>query len=185
MLAYVFWHWPSPEADRASYERGLAAFHRVLREAKPPGFQRSAVYRARRLPWLRTEGPGYEDWYLVDGTAALDPLNDAAVSGARKGPHDEVARLSQVGAGGLYRLRAGVVDAAPAGFAVWLSKPRGTSYEALDARLRPWTERASVGLWRRQMVLGPTPEFCLRSPDRPDLPEDLAPLSVELEPVWP
>jgi hypothetical protein len=135
MLAYVFWHGPSPEADRASYERSLAAFHRILSETKPPGFRRSMVFRARGLPWLRTEGPGYEDWYFVDGSASLDPLNDAAVSGARKGPHDQVVRLAQEGAGGGRRPR----------FASWLTKPRGTSYEALDAR-RPMTERAAA-LW--------------------------------------
>jgi len=185
MLAYVFWHWPAPEVDRASYERSLASFHRILHEVKPLGFQRSTSWRARGMPWLRTDGPGYEDWYLVDGSAALDPLNDAAVSGARKGPHDEVARLSEVGAGGLYGLRAGSPDPDLVRFATWFSKPRATSYEGLDARLRPWVERTGVGLWRRQMVLGPTPEFCFRSPDRMELPEELSPLSFELKPIWP
>ena len=185
MLAYVFWHCPSDGTSRDAYERGLAAFHRALRDAPPRGFRRSAVSRARGMPWLPTDGPGYEDWYLVDDSAALDPLNEAAVSGARKAPHDEVARLAVAGAGGLYGLRAGSADGAAAQFAAWFAKPQGMSYEALDALLRSWLARDGVGLWRRQMVLGPTPEFCLRSPDRLELPEELAPLSIELEPVWP
>ena len=61
----------------------------------------------------------------------------------------------------------------PEGFAFWFGKPKGVTYEALDKSLRGLLTRAGVALWQRQLVLGPTPEFCLRSPradDGADLP---------------
>jgi hypothetical protein len=59
------------------------------------------------------------------------------------------------------------------------------SYADLYARLQPWTERASVTLWERQMVLGPAPEFCLRTPELAELPRELGPLALTMEPIWP
>src|SRR5207253_6612299 len=45
----------------------------------------------------------YEDWYFVDDFTALGALNEAAVTVARKDPHDTVAKLAGGGAGGVYR----------------------------------------------------------------------------------
>lgn len=185
MHAYVFWHWPRPDAAGPAYDEALAEFHHALAGAGAAWFHGSATFRARDLPWLPTAGWSYEDWYLIDGSAALDTLNDLAVSGARQRPHDRTAAAADGGSGGLYRLRAGVPDLAAARVAAWFAKPAGTGYEALLGRLRPWTERAGVSLWMRQMVLGPAREFCLRSPAPLGLPADLAALQVEMEPVWP
>jgi hypothetical protein len=158
MLAYVFWHWPRPDIERGQYLDHLTAFHRTLAANKPPGFQRSVVFRIHGANWLKTNGEAYEEWYLLDDSAAMDPLNDAAVSGVCEEPHNRVAREAADGTGGLYRLRAGAGDLADAKFATWLSKPTGVSYKDFYARLEP-----GVTLWGRQMTLGPTREFCIHS----------------------
>jgi hypothetical protein len=182
MLAYVFWHWPTAEADRGEYEKALREFHRALAAAKPQGFRRSAAFRLRGAPWLPAD-EAYEDWYLLEGSAALDVINDAAVTAARKEPHDRAARHAAGGAAGLYRLRAGSDNVEGARHAYWLAKPAGVSYDDFYSQLRPFTDQPGVGLWGRQMVLGPTPEFCLRTPKPVELPANLAVQRIELEPL--
>jgi hypothetical protein len=154
MLAYVFWHWPTREVDRARYLDAQRAFHRALAAAPSPGLRGSRVRAVSGAPWV--PGPeAFEDWYLVDDFAALGALNDAAVAGARRAPHDGVARLADGGAGGLYRqLTAGGPGAVTR--VTWLSKPAGMAYPDFLARMP-----AGVELWQRQLVLGPAPEFCL------------------------
>jgi len=164
MLAYVFWHWPRPEIERGQYLDHLAEFHRTLVANKPPGFQRSVVFHISDANWLNTDGEAYEEWYLLDDSAALDPLNEAAVSGVCEEPHNRVARAAADGTGGLYRLRAGEGDLAQARFATWLSKPAGVSYKDFYAGLESLTTQPGVTLWGRQMTLGPTTEFCIHSP---------------------
>jgi hypothetical protein len=164
MLAYVFWHWPRPEIERGQYLDHLSEFHRTLAANKPPGFQRSVVFGIHGANWLNTDGEAFEEWYLVDDSAALDPLNDAAVSDACEEPHNRVARQAADGTGGLYRLRAGTAaDLAKAKFATWLSKPAGVSYKDFYDGLESLTSQTGVALWGRQMTLGPTTEFCIHS----------------------
>jgi len=153
MLAYVFWHRPADPAAADAYESALAAFHAALAAHPPEGFEGSVAYRVGAAPWL--PGP-YEDWYRVRDWAALGRLNDAAVEGPRAEPHDAVALAAAAGAGGVYRLLAGEPRPPAGPHAHWLSKPRGTDYAAFDAAL---TGHGSV--WRRQMVLGPAPEYVL------------------------
>lgn len=184
MLAYVFWHWPSPEVDPEFYEGRLIAFHESLAARKPDGFHRSMVFRVAGAPWIGVGRRGYEDWYLVEGSSALDPLNAAAVSDACLDTHDRVARIAAGGTAGLYRLRRGEPAVAESRWAVWLAKPPRTGYEDFYAQLRPWTDQRGVSLWGRQMTLGPTPEFCLLAPDRVELPASLAGLTMALELVW-
>jgi hypothetical protein len=164
MLAYVFWHWPQPQIERGQYLDHLADFHRTLAANKPQGFQQSAVFSISNADWLNTNNEAYEEWYLLDNSAAMDPLNDAAVSGVCEAPHNRVAREAADGTGGLYRLRAGSVDLAQARFASWLSKPAGVSYKDFYQTLEPIIAQPGVALWGRQMTLGPTKEFCLHSP---------------------
>jgi hypothetical protein len=164
MLAYVFWHWPRPEIERGQYLDHLAEFHRTLAANKPPGFQRSVVFSIHGASWLKTDGEAFEEWYLLDNSAAMDPLNEAAVSGACEEPHNRVAREAADGTGGLYQLRAGAADPAEAKFATWLSKPAGVSYKDFYAGLDSLTSQPGVALWGRQMTLGPATEFCLHTP---------------------
>ncbi len=146
MLAYVFRHWPAEGADRPSYEARLLTFHRELAAAGSEGFVGSAVYRMDAR---------YEDWYLVEGSFALDPLNEAAVGVRLRGAHDAVAAGTGGAQGSLFRLQSGVPEPA-SGEVTWLSKPAGERYPDFYARFAP-----EAVLWRRQLVLGGPTEFLL------------------------
>lgn len=163
MIAYLFFHHVAVGADATEYEDGLKRFHAVLAEARVQGFIGSRTYRV---------GGGYCDWYLVESSAVLDALNDAAVSGARTAPHAEVARSATDFAGKLLKLAAGTYDP-EASHEIRFSKPRGLSYPELYRRLEPWTERPGISAWRRMMVLGPGPEFCLIAASEEELPPEL------------
>lgn len=180
MLAYVFWHWPRPDIDRGSYVDHLGQFHQTLAANKPSGFQKSVLFRIENANWLSTQGEAYEEWYLLDDSAAMDRLNEAAVSGACEEPHNRVAREAADGIGGLYRLRAGQENLAAAKFALWLSKPNGVSYADFYAALQPLTSQPGVALWGRQMTLGPTTEFCLHSISPLQLPAGYTSYNIAL-----
>ncbi len=185
-LAYVFWHWPSEGVEPRDYERGLISFHEALAGVDLRGFRGSATFRIEGAPWVGPGSRGYEDWYLLDGSSALDPLNELAVSGERKGPHDRVAGASAVGgAGGLYGFGSGEPAAVGSDLATWLTKQRGTSYGEFYDRIEPWTNAPQTSLWRRQLVLGPTPEFCVLGRPGTEFPADLSPVVVERTPLWP
>ena len=173
MLAYVFFHRPGSGVKAPSYEAALKRFHASLAGEPPPGFISSTTYRI---------GNGYADWYLVDNSAALDRLNEAAVKGARSAPHDAVAHMAADGAGKLLMLRSGSARTEP-GFEMRFSKPAGMGYPDFYERLKPWTDRAEVSLWRRMMVLGPAPEFCLVAPSELDLPAEMSPETLRREPI--
>jgi hypothetical protein len=96
-----------------------------------------------------------------------------------------VARGAAGGVGGLYRFRAGDLSIVDAQYALWFSKPAGTGYDAFYASTRPWTSQVGVGLWARQMALGPTPEFCLLTPTPVKLPERLEGFGRAIERLWP
>ena len=154
-LAYVFWHQPAPGIDAAAYEERLRAFHGAL------GLAGSRTLRLDRAPWDGEDARWYEDWYPVEDWRELGTLNERAVSGARRDPHDAAATRAGTGAGGVYGLRAGSAEAA--GEALWVAKPAGMAYDELFAALREAAPDATV--WQRQMVLGPAPEFCVVGAD--------------------
>ena len=162
MLAYVFWHTPSSVDAISTYEAALAAFHGSLDPADISGFCGSHVCLVQGAAWVSLPVV-YEDWYLVDDFTALGALNEAAVSGHRRRPHDNVAGMAGAGMAGVYALRRGAAELPDAERAVWFGKTAGVSYDEFFGRLG---ERRS--LWQRQMVLGPTPEFCSVNDD--DLP---------------
>lgn len=188
-LAYVFWHWLGAGGDVAAYEDALAAFQRTLQANAPPGYRGATVFRHDPAPWLPAQGPHYVDWYLTDGSAALDPLNDGAVSAACRATHDVAAAAAAGGTAGLYRLRQAATrslgQAVEVRAATWFSKPAGMSYETLDAELAERTEATPSQLWSRAMTLGPTPEMCVLAPVAIALPADFDAIVVPMAPVWP
>lgn len=169
----MFFHRAAPGVETEAYEAALRRFHASIAGAPPPGFIESTTYRI---------GDGYADWYLVESSAALDLLNEAAVKGARSSSHDAVAHMSADAAGKLLALVFGRARSEP-GFEVRFSKPQGMSYPDLYKRLKPWTDRPEVSLWRRMMVLGPPPEFCLVAPSEHQLPAEMSPEILQREPI--
>src|SRR5256712_13356305 len=110
MLAYAFWHWPREGASE--YERHLGEFFQALEAEKPLGYLGGLSMRHGAAAWL--PGPAYLDWYRVSGFADLGTLNDGAVGGSRRAPHDDVAAVGGGGGSGGERRppgSAGVVDA--------------------------------------------------------------------------
>lgn len=139
MLAYVFWHRPTPDVEVARYEDGLVALHASLAAARPAGFRGSASFGRAQQPWF----DGYEDWYLIDDWVALGALNDAAPGHAS---HDVLAERSEAGTGAVYALVAGTPDLSAVRTAHWSDDP-------VDGTVT----------WRRQLVLGPAPQYAAHS----------------------
>ncbi|HEY7255216.1 MAG TPA: hypothetical protein VH476_00915 [Solirubrobacterales bacterium] len=157
MLAYLFWHRPRKGADIDEYEEALRGFHAELGSE-------SACFRLAGLPF--DPGPGYEDWYPVDEWSSLGRLNEAAVDSKRRAAHDHAAANAGAGWGGVYSLVRGAAEI-PAGVE-WFDKPRLVPTETFLADLPETT------IWRRQLVLGPAPEFCVAAPS-----------TVGRERIWP
>ena len=150
VLAYVFWHRPAPGAH--AYEERLTAFHDVI------GVE-STWHRVSGLPWMGGLD-GYEDWYLVDDWAQLGALNERAVSGARRGPHDAAAHAAGWSTAGVYALRRGNPALLGITHAAWRDRPAGVDAAQFEA------SAPGRSVWQRQMTLGPTPEYVLLG-DRP------------------
>jgi hypothetical protein len=165
VLAYVFSHRPAPGVEAARYEAVLGEFHSRLAATPPRGFISSLTYRI---------GDAYSDWYLLVDSAAMDALNEAAVSGSRTTPHNIAARMAVDGVGKLLSLATGEQDAA-AGCEIRFAKPPGMAYADLYASLEFATATRGAGLWRRMMVLGPPPEFCLTTSTPVELPPAMRP----------
>jgi len=162
MLAYVFWHWPRPEVEASDYGARLERFHRELAASETAGFRGSRVFAVSSVPGV-PEAPGLlEDWYFVDDFAALGVMNDAAVAARMRSSHDAAASLVAGGTAGIYKLCSPRQETARA--AAWFGKPAGTTYATFFGAMP-----AGVELWQRQMVLGPSPEFCALAPAAEDL----------------
>jgi hypothetical protein len=168
LLAYLLWHRPADSVEREAYECACARFHRSLCHAPPVGFRGSAVLRLAACPWLpHPEAAAYEDWYLLDDFTALGVLNEAAVAHGHRGAHDEIASRFGTGAGGLYGLLEGQVALADASQATWVSRPPGEPRGKLAELLGDGMDPTQASLWRRALVLGPAPEYCLLSSEPP------------------
>jgi hypothetical protein len=177
VIAYLLWHTPAAGVEREAYEHAAEHFHRSLHHSPPAGFRGSAVYRVQELPWLASQDSGYEDWYLLDDFAAVGVLNEAAVAHGHRTAHDDVARRFGAGAGGMYGLLEGHPDLAATPTIYWVSRPPGAEPALLGALLGDGMDPAHASLWRRQLVLGPAPEYCLLTPERSevDRPAGLSP----------
>jgi hypothetical protein len=161
MLAYLFWHRPYSTTTAKQYEEALLRFQQHLRQQDPPGFRGSASFRVAALPWLGNRA-GYEDWCLLDGSWALDPLNSFAVAGPVTSAHDAAAAQMEEGYGGLYALVWGEPVLPERSTAIWLTRPRGIQWRLVLDTVRQQFPQTT--LWRRQMVLGPGKEFGLIAP---------------------
>jgi hypothetical protein len=205
VLAYVFWHRPRDPSAVAVYEEALLGFHRSLARSLPVGTKASATFRVPELPWLtktafETQGgsldggaAGYEDWYLIEDFAALGVLNEAAVGRGHLTSHDQVANRLGSGAGGLYGLIEGEPSAEALGgatTAVWVGRPAGSKRHALDELLGDGMNPVVASLWRRQLVFGPAPEFCLLTSEIPSgvsptrMPEGWSATILERQVLW-
>lgn len=168
MLAYLFWHVPADDVAAAEYEARLASFHSSLRDGSTNGLGSTATVALAAVPWLGGAA-GYEDWYLVEDFAALGTLNVAAVSGARKLPHDAAAAAAARGVAGIMGHVAGALLPERPAWSAWLDKPAGMAYGDFHAELA-----AAIGpgdaAWQRQMTLGPATEYCVLGAAEPALP---------------
>ena len=159
MLAYVFWHTPSPKTSRETYEHNLLAFYEALERADCPGVKQAATARISSIPWSRDQG-GYEDWAVIEGTWVLEGLNTKAVEGSMEAPHAQIAQLMESGNGGVYYHLWGELEPDRADVAQWLSRPRGIQFRPPLEKIAE-SAGAPVSVWRRFMVLGPGPEFII------------------------
>ena len=187
MLSYVFWHQRDSKVAEEEYQTKLRAFHQILQKQKPPGFFFSLVLQTVRLPWMPEQRETYEDWYIIENSVALDPLDQAAVTGICQEPHYQIARLAANGTGGLYRLKAGSVDVAQLAtirYATWFRKPSGMSYQKLYELLRQSQIEQQGLLWQRQMTMGPALEFCLHSSQKCVLVAEIEYVQVEVCPIF-
>jgi hypothetical protein len=183
VLAYVFWHWRHSSADRAEYESAQQAFQRSLSASPSAGFIRSFSHAIAGAPWANGGGEAYEDWYLVRDSAALDPLDVAAVTAGRKGPHDAAAAMAANGTAGLFQLKVGTPPTAPQS-AQWFAKPSGLSHPQVFAAIEPALRPVGGSLWMRRMTLGPSPEFCVLGREPAALAPQFQMFAFQLRPVW-
>ncbi len=141
-----------------------------------------SVFRGwRRFPGWAGK-PGYEDWHLLDGSANLDVLNDAAISEARRQPHDRIAALAGEGTAGSMGLRMGTsVIAGGRVLAVETGWHGLRGIRGVHGAAR----RRGCALWGRRMTLGPTPEFCLHAPAARALPYPAQAISLHHVSNWP
>jgi hypothetical protein len=166
VLAYLLWHRQAEGVRPAAYEQAVEHFHRSLRARPPEGFAGSVCYRTQELPWLGGPG-GYEDWYLVEDFAALGVLGEAALAHGHRTAHDEAARRAGRSAGGLYHLLEGVAPlAAEECVAVWVERLPG-AVAPFAEMLGDGMDPARAALLRRQLVLGPAPEYCVLAAEPP------------------
>jgi hypothetical protein len=162
MLAYIFWHRPGRRANVADYEDALGSFHDLLAGAALQGLLGSLSFEIDRAPWNAEPG-WYEDWYLLDGFAALGTLREVAGHPRLSGRHQFLAARAGTSAGGVYESRV-EPSHARAIRAVWFSKPRGMDYAGfLAAAGEP--VGAGRDVWVRQLALGPAPEFVVHARD--------------------
>jgi hypothetical protein len=202
VLKFVLWTWPSASADLAGFQGSRIKFHQVMAEQKVEGFLGSGLYKCdtapwagafvfENSPWATGHRTVFEEWYLFHGSAALDAVNERvhAAGDAYRESHGKFLRQDLGGeCAGLYYMRQGEMERAIAGLrepecTLWFNKAYPT-YDDLLARLAPAMRSSRSALWRRLLVLGPTPEFHLDLDASVELPEELKPFRVKRTRVW-
>ncbi len=155
MLAYVYWHAMPNNLAAEDYERNLLHFNDALANAKIPGVLANASYAIGQTPWLGEAG--YEDWTWLEGSWALDSLNERAVSGSMEQSHDVIAQMTKHGGiGALYYLVAEEHKIPANSKVFWLSRPRGVKWREIMPVITQ-SANSQVAVWRRHWVPGPAP----------------------------
>jgi hypothetical protein len=128
----------------------------VLNEAAVAHGHRSAHDAvARRFGWAAGGLYG-----LLEGCAGLPPAGlagDSPLAGAA-GPGDA--------SGGLPATAAASGDA-PSDLAIWIARPPGAVRRGLGDLLGDGIDPTRSSLWRRSLVFGPAPEYCVLAPSPP------------------
>ncbi|HUN79089.1 MAG TPA: hypothetical protein VMU32_09230 [Solirubrobacteraceae bacterium] len=122
---------------------------------------------------------------VTESIGTADTLPGAAVSGL---PALVPATPGAEASGPLEPVPA--TPRAATSLAIWISRPPGTSGPELGELLGDGMDPACSSLWRRSLVLGPAPEYCLLAPESPAgvaptrLPAGWIASTVAREPVW-
>lgn len=163
-LAYIFWHYRRHSVSDEHYREAVAAFHERLASSPPPGFVSSFSRRQNQLPWMPASVEIYEDWYIIEDFSALEHLNGHAVRGAMESTHDSVAELAAEGSGAIYRLLYNHGEDEDLKSIVWFDKTQLTKTPDFLATVEMKTRDVHGIAWRRQLSLGPAPEYVVWVP---------------------
>jgi hypothetical protein len=180
-LAYVFWHWARPEIPVQSYEAKLASFLRGLSSDNVPGLMDALSFRVGPLPWGPPDAGFYEDWYVVKDFTSLGALNDGAITGSAGTAHDSIVKDFMKGTGSVFRLVSGGLPLRESHLATWTEKPIGPSYQSYYDELTKATAGIRTDVWRRQLALGPSQQFCIHSVEPLQVPRAFSPLTSGAE----
>ncbi len=140
-------------------------------------------FRVGPLPWTPQQRSVYEDWYVLQDFSSLGALNEAAVAPENRAAHDSIARDYMKGAGGIFKSIRGPLKLGEARYATWVEKPVGSSFQSYYDELAETVGERRTDLWRRQLVLGPSTQFCIHSDEELDLPTTLQSISSRVERV--
>jgi hypothetical protein len=143
----------------------------------------SYTFRVDGTPWMSQQEGVYEDWYLLKGFEVLGVLNEKAVSGSMRPVHNSAAHMSGDGKGGLFGLVKGSADYGSK-YALWISKSWSEDYESFYRKVLEEAGSLAMGLWRRQLAMGPSPEFCIFAAQPLRSFEHRRPIVLMREVVW-
>ena len=156
MLAVVFWNSRNAGSTDADYERALSGFHDELRTDKPRGLRRSVSFLVESgVPWLRSEYPIYEDWYVMTNFAALDNLDRRILESDSLPSHRALMTRTGCASGAVVYLERGTPYVERSRLAYWFSKPRDKTVDDVAALAHQTEPPKNVSVWTRAMALGP------------------------------
>ena len=179
MIGYVFWHQKVDSVTSSIYENGLKNFHSNLANAGIRGYLGSISFRVEGAYWVGAKKTGYEDWYYLTDSGVIDILNHGDSFGKMMAIHNNGASLATGMHAGLYQLKSSSAKHRESTWVVWFSKPGGMSDEDFNRLISSTVHPNNIDFWKRQMVLGPTPEFCIACEKRIDLDPQTKPIYVK------